>query len=164
MNEPLSDDFASLALDPALQQGAQALGYTQMTPVQAQSLPAILDGRDLIAQAPTGSGKTAAFGLGLLHRLDPAQTTVQALVLCPTRELADQIGKQLRKLAFAIPNMKLSILCGGMPLGPQLDSLAQHAPQVVVGTPGRIQELLRKRALDLKKLRTLVFDEADRML
>jgi ATP-dependent RNA helicase DbpA len=135
-----------------------------MTPVQAQSLPAILDGRDLIAQAPTGSGKTAAFGLGLLHRLDPAAGATQAVVLCPTRELADQVGKQLRRLAFAVPNLKLSILCGGMPLAPQLDSLAQHAPQVVVGTPGRLQELLRKRALDLSAVRTLVFDEADRML
>jgi ATP-independent RNA helicase DbpA len=163
MNEPLSDDFASLALDPALQQGVQALGYTKMTPVQAGSLPAILAGRDLIAQAPTGSGKTAAFGLGLLHRLDPSQGATQALVLCPTRELADQVGKQLRKLAFAIPNLKLSILCGGMPLGPQLASL-EHAPHVVVGTPGRIQELLRKRALNLSALRTLVLDEADRML
>lgn len=163
MNEPLSDDFASLSLDPALQQGVQALGYTKMTPVQAGSLPAILAGRDLIAQAPTGSGKTAAFGLGLLHRLDPAQGATQALVLCPTRELADQVGKQLRKLAFAIPNLKLSILCGGMPLAPQLASL-EHAPHVVVGTPGRIQELLRKRALNLAALRTLVFDEADRML
>jgi len=163
MNEPLSDDFASLSLDPALLQGVQALGYSKMTPVQAGSLPAILAGRDLIAQAPTGSGKTAAFGLGLLHRLDPAQGATQALVLCPTRELADQVGKQLRKLAFAIPNLKLSILCGGMPLAPQLASL-EHAPHVVVGTPGRIQELLRKRALNLSALRTLVFDEADRML
>jgi ATP-independent RNA helicase DbpA len=156
--------FDRLPLAPALLQGVQSLGYTQMTPVQAQSLPAILDGRDLIAQAPTGSGKTAAFGLGLLHRLDPAVGATQALVLCPTRELADQVGKQLRRLAFAVPNLKLSILCGGMPLAPQLDSLAQHAPQVVVGTPGRLQELLRKRALDLSAVRTLVFDEADRML
>ncbi|WP_342317129.1 ATP-dependent RNA helicase DbpA [Lysobacter sp. FW306-1B-D06B] len=156
--------FERLELAPALLQGVQTLGYTHMTPVQAASLPAILDGSDLIAQAPTGSGKTAAFGLGLLHRLDATRTETQALVLCPTRELADQVGKQLRKLAFAVPNLKLSILCGGTPLQPQLDSLAQHAPQVVVGTPGRIQELLRKRALDLKKLRTLVFDEADRML
>ncbi|UNK49259.1 ATP-dependent RNA helicase DbpA [Lysobacter sp. S4-A87] len=163
MNEKISDDFASLSLDPALLQGVQALGYTKMTPVQAGGLPAILAGRDLIAQAPTGSGKTAAFGLGLLHRLDPALGATQALVLCPTRELADQVGKQLRKLAFAIPNLKLSILCGGMPLGPQLASL-EHAPHVVVGTPGRIQELLRKRALNLSALRTLVFDEADRML
>ncbi len=164
MTELLSACFSSLSLSPSLMQGVAALGYEHMTPVQAHSLPAILDGRDLIAQAPTGSGKTAAFGLGLLHRLDPAAGGTQALVLCPTRELADQVGKQLRKLAFAIPNVKLSILCGGMALQPQLDSLAQHAPDIVVGTPGRIQELLRKRALDLSGLRTLVFDEADRML
>ncbi|MGO4781613.1 DEAD/DEAH box helicase, partial [Lysobacter sp. 2RAB21] len=84
-------------------------GYTVMTPVQARALPAILDGRDLIAQAPTGSGKTAAFGLGLLQALDPAAIRTQALVLCPTRELADQVGNQLRKLAFAIPNLKVSV-------------------------------------------------------
>jgi ATP-dependent RNA helicase DbpA len=155
--------FDSLPLPPALLQGVEALGYTGMTPIQAQSLPAILDGRDVIAQAPTGSGKTAAFGLGLLHRLDPAQVRTQALVLCPTRELADQVGKQLRKLAFAIPNLKVSVLCGGIPLGPQLASLA-HDPHVVVGTPGRIQELLRKKALHLGGVRTLVLDEADRML
>ncbi|QWF15640.1 ATP-dependent RNA helicase DbpA [Lysobacter capsici] len=155
--------FDSLALSPALLQGVAALGYTVMTPVQARALPAILEGRDLIAQAPTGSGKTAAFGLGLLQRLDPAAIRTQALVLCPTRELADQVGNQLRKLAFAIANLKVSVLCGGMPLGPQLASL-EHAPHVVVGTPGRLQELLRKKALKLDGVRTLVFDEADRML
>ena len=155
--------FDSLPLPPALLQGVEALGYTGMTPIQAQALPAILDGRDVIAQAPTGSGKTAAFGLGLLHRLDPALIRTQALVLCPTRELADQVGKQLRKLAFAIPNLKVSVLCGGIPLGPQLASLT-HDPHVVVGTPGRIQELMRKKALHLGGVRTLVLDEADRML
>jgi len=155
--------FDSLPLSPALLQGVEALGYKRMTPVQTQGLPAILEGRDLIAQAPTGSGKTAAFGLGLLHRLDPAIGRTQALVLCPTRELADQVGKQLRKLAFAIPNLKISVLCGGIPLGPQLASLA-HDPHVVVGTPGRIQELMRKKALHLGGVRTLVLDEADRML
>src|SRR5690606_29202174 len=133
--------FSTLALPPALLQGVEALGYEKLTAIQAQSLPAILDGRDLIAQAPTGSGKTAAFGLGLLHRLDPARIQTQALVLCPTRELADQVGRQLRKLALGIPNLKVSVLCGGMPLAPQLASLATHDPQVVVGTPGRIQEL-----------------------
>src|SRR5690606_31485532 len=112
--------FASLDLPATLLQGIDALGYQSMTPVQAQALPAILAGRDVIAQAPTGSGKTAAFGLGLLSRLDPARIQTQALVLCPTRELADQVGKQLRKLAIGIPNLKLSILCGGIPLGPQL--------------------------------------------
>lgn len=158
-----SNDFSALALAPALAQGLDALGYTSMTPIQAQALPAILDGRDVIAQAPTGSGKTAAFGLGLLHRIDASIVRTQALVLCPTRELADQVGKQLRKLATGIPNLKLSILCGGIPLGPQLASLA-HEPHVVVGTPGRIQELVQKQALSLSGVRTLVLDEADRML
>ncbi|MCD9047306.1 ATP-dependent RNA helicase DbpA [Luteimonas sp. MHLX1A] len=155
--------FNQLALSPALLQGVEALGYTSMTPVQAQALPAILEGRDVIAQAPTGSGKTAAFGLGLLARLDPARIKTQSLVLCPTRELADQVGKQLRRLAVGIPNLKVSILCGGIPLGPQLASLT-HDPHVVVGTPGRIQELVKKKALHLDGVRTLVLDEADRML
>ena len=156
--------FAGLALEPSLRAGLDALGYTTLTPIQAQSLPAILDRRDLIAQAPTGSGKTAAFGLGLLHHIDAGATRTQALVLCPTRELADQVGKQLRKLATGIANLKLSVLCGGIPLAPQLASLAQHAPQVVVGTPGRVLELVQKDALDLRGVRTLVLDEADRML
>jgi len=156
-------EFSALPLSPALRAGIDALGYTTMTPVQAQSLPIILEGRDLIAQAPTGSGKTAAFGLGLLHRLDPTVAQTQALVLCPTRELADQVGKQLRKLATGIANLKISILCGGIPLGPQLASLT-HEPHVVVGTPGRIQELMQKKALQPGAIRTLVLDEADRML
>ena len=117
MTQP-NDSFNSLSLSAGLQQGVEAAGYTQMTPIQAESLPAILTGRDVIAQAPTGSGKTAAFGLGLLHRLDPALIRTQALVLCPTRELADQVGKQLRKLATGIPNLKVLVLTGGMPLAP----------------------------------------------
>ncbi|HEV8694375.1 MAG TPA: DEAD/DEAH box helicase, partial [Lysobacter sp.] len=157
-------EFTDLPLNPTLFLGLDALGHVQMTPIQAQALPALLEGRDLIAQAPTGSGKTAAFGLALLHRLDPAQIQLQALVLCPTRELADQVSKHVRKLATGIANLKLLTLTGGMPLAPQLASLAQHAPHVVVGTPGRIQELLRKQALDLRRVRTLVLDEADRML
>ena len=158
-----TDSFNTLSLSSGLQQGVEAAGYTQMTPIQAESLPAILTGRDVIAQAPTGSGKTAAFGLGLLHRLDPVLIRTQALVLCPTRELADQVGKQLRKLATGIPNLKVLVLTGGMPLAPQLASLT-HDPHVVVGTPGRIQELMRKKALHLAGVLTLVLDEADRML
>ena len=157
-------DFKHLPLAPGLQQGVDALGYTQPTPIQAQSLPAILDGRDVIAQAPTGSGKTAAFGLGLLHRLDVATMRTQALVLCPTRELADQVAQQLRRLAVGLPNLKVLTLCGGLPLEPQIRSLEAHDPHVVVGTPGRIQELLRKKVLHLGGVRTLVLDEADRML
>ncbi|MBB6598699.1 ATP-dependent RNA helicase DbpA [Luteimonas sp. MC1825] len=155
--------FSTLSLPPALLLGVEALGYTAMTPVQAQSLPPILEGRDVIAQAPTGSGKTAAFGLGLLQRLDPTAVRTQALVLCPTRELAEQVGGQLRKLALGVPNVKVSVLCGGIPLAPQLASLA-HAPHVVVGTPGRIQELLRGDALQLGGVLGFVLDEADRML
>ena len=160
---PTPTRFSELALAPALHPGLDALGYTSLTPIQAHALPAILEDRDIIAQAPTGSGKTAAFGLGLLHGIDATATRTQALVLCPTRELADQVGKQLRKLATGIANLKLSVLCGGIPLAPQLASLA-HAPHVVVGTPGRVLELVQKDALDLRGVRTLVLDEADRML
>src|SRR5690606_9084337 len=156
-------DFAALPLPASLRPGLDALGYSVMTPVQAQALPPILERRDVIAQAPTGSGKTAAFGLGVLHAINPDAVRTQALVLCPTRELADQVGKQLRRLATGIPNLKLSVLCGGIPLGPQLASLG-HAPHVVVGTPGRIQELARRKALRLDGVGVLVLDEADRML
>jgi ATP-independent RNA helicase DbpA len=155
--------FSSIPLPPALHASLETLGYTVMTPVQAASLPAIIAGRDLIAQAPTGSGKTVAFGLGLLHRLDPAFVKPQALVLCPTRELADQVAKAIRRLAAGIPNLKVQLLTGGVALGPQLASLRKDS-HVVVGTPGRVQEMLKKQALSLAKVRTLVLDEADRML
>jgi len=150
-------------LGPPLLQGLDALGYATMTPIQAAALPPILAGSDVIAQARTGSGKTAAFGLGLLSRLDPALIRVQGLVLCPTRELADQVSNELRRLARFVPNIKVLTLCGGIPLRPQLASL-QHDPHLVVGSPGRIQELLAKGALKLDALQVLVLDEADRML
>ncbi|MDP1696740.1 MAG: ATP-dependent RNA helicase DbpA [Xanthomonadaceae bacterium] len=155
--------FATLELDPSLSHGLDALGYTEMTPVQAQGLPLILAGRDLIAQAPTGSGKTAAFGLGLLQRIDASNARVQALVLCPTRELADQVAKEIRKLATGIANLKVLLLTGGVSLRPQLASLGRP-PHLIVGTPGRVLELLKQQALKLGSVRTLVLDEADRML
>src|SRR4249919_4257030 len=142
-------DFSSLALPASLLQAVEALGYTDMTEIQVGSLPPMLDGKDVIAQAKTGSGKTAAFGLALLARLDAGQGRVQALVLCPTRELADQVSKELRRLARFIPNIKVLTLCGGIPLRPQLASLV-HEPHIVVGTPGRILELMQKDALKLK--------------
>jgi len=156
-------EFSALPLSAPLLKAVDALNYTRMTPVQAQSLPSILAGRDLIGQAPTGSGKTVAFGLGLLHHLDPELRRVQALVLCPTRELADQVAKEIRRLAAAIANLKVLILTGGVPLGPQLASLRKDS-HVVVGTPGRVQEMLRKKVLHFAHVRTLVLDEADRML
>jgi ATP-independent RNA helicase DbpA len=148
---------------PALRQSLNTLGYTMMTPVQALALPIAFEGRDLIAQAPTGSGKTVAFGLALLQRLDPSYVKPQALVLCPTRELADQVAREIRRLAAAIPNLKVLLLTGGVPLAPQLASLRKDS-HVVVGTPGRVQELIDTNALSLAKVRTFVLDEADRML
>jgi len=155
--------FSTLALKPALLASIETLGYTSMTPVQTQSLPPMLEGRDVIAQAQTGSGKTAAFGLSLLQTLDADTIRLQVLVLCPTRELADQVSKAIRKLAANIANVKLLTLCGGMPLGPQLASLT-HDPHIVVGTPGRVQEHLKRGSLHGGGIKVLVLDEADRML
>ncbi|MDD5276916.1 MAG: ATP-dependent RNA helicase DbpA [Methylovulum sp.] len=156
-------EFSSLPLTPALLDNIKSLGYTHLTPIQAETLPHILEGRDVIAQAKTGSGKTAAFGIGLLSLLDLSHFSVQALVICPTRELADQVTKELRRLARSTQNCKVLSLCGGVPFGPQLGSL-EHGVHIVVGTPGRLQEHLRKRSLHLDKLKVLVLDEADRML
>jgi ATP-independent RNA helicase DbpA len=155
--------FSSLKLSPEFLSNLQSLDYQVMTPIQAQGLPMILKGLDIQAQAKTGSGKTAAFGIGLLHKLDAQSYQTQALVLCPTRELADQVSKEIRRLARPIPNTKLLTLCGGNPLGPQLASL-EHHPHIVVGTPGRILKHLEKGSLKLDNLKTLVLDEADRML
>lgn len=155
--------FATLPLNKSMLQNLDSLGYSEMTPIQAHSLPPILAGSDVIAQAKTGSGKTAAFGIGLLSRLDVTSFRVQGLVLCPTRELADQVCKELRRLARFTDNIKILTLCGGVPFGPQLGSL-EHGAHIVVGTPGRILDHLRRGSLNLRSLRMLVLDEADRML
>ncbi|MEM6987557.1 MAG: ATP-dependent RNA helicase DbpA, partial [Pseudomonadota bacterium] len=156
-------DFRSLPLHRALLDNLVSLSYHAMTPVQAQSLPPMLDGRDVIAQAKTGSGKTAAFGLAVLQGLEPKRFRVQAMVLCPTRELADQVATEIRKLARALKNIKVLTLCGGMPFGPQVGSL-EHGVHIVVGTPGRVEKHLGKGTLALSGLTCLVLDEADRML
>lgn len=158
-----STDFSSLSLKPDLLKNLSSLGYESMTPIQALSLPAILSGEDVIGQGKTGSGKTLAFGLGLLQKLDVKTFRVQSIVLCPTRELADQIASELRRLARNIHNIKVLTLCGGIPFGPQISSL-EHGAHIVVGTPGRIEEHLRKKTFKFKFVTTLVLDEADRML
>ncbi|WP_206950970.1 ATP-dependent RNA helicase DbpA [Trinickia acidisoli] len=155
--------FSELALAPAVLANLAQLGYVAMTPIQAASLPVALAGHDLIAQAKTGSGKTAAFSLALLARLDARRFAVQAMVLCPTRELADQATQEIRRLARAEQNVKVLTLCGGTPMAPQTASL-QHGAHVVVGTPGRIMDHLARGSLDVSALNTLVLDEADRML
>ncbi|MDF3013706.1 MAG: dbpA, partial [Cellvibrio sp.] len=131
--------------------------------IQAQSLPLVLQGRDIIAQAKTGSGKTAAFGIALLEKLNVRFFGVQALVLCPTRELADQVAKEIRRLARLTHNVKVLTLCGGVSIGPQIGSLERGA-HIVVGTPGRIVDHIAKGTLKLDSVNQLVLDEADRML
>jgi ATP-dependent RNA helicase DbpA len=155
--------FSTLSLPPEQVSVLTALGLVNMTPVQQQSLPESLQGHDILAQAPTGSGKTIAFSLPLINNLKPRSFAVQALVLCPTRELAGQVADEIRRLAKFPGNIKVLTLCGGQPIGPQIGSLA-HGAHVIVGTPGRISDHLRKKTLDISQVSTLVLDEADRML
>jgi ATP-dependent RNA helicase DbpA len=156
-------DFSTLPLPPNVLANLQQLGYERMTPVQAATLPLALAGKDLIAQAKTGSGKTAAFALPLLASLNPRRFAVQGLVLCPTRELAEQVAQELRRLARAEDNIKIVMLTGGVPLRMQMASLA-HGAHAVVGTPGRVLDHLGRESFTLEALATLVLDEADRML
>lgn len=158
-----TSSFSALPISPAFLDTIASLGYSAMTPIQAACLPAVLDGRDLIAQAKTGSGKTAAFGIGVLNKLNPRFFGIQALVLCPTRELADQVAKELRRLARFADNVKILTLCGGVAMGPQIGSL-EHGAHIIVGTPGRLRDHLGRRTLDLSQVETLVLDEADRMV
>ncbi len=160
---PASNSFDALPLSAAARDNLRRLGYLEMTAIQAASLPAALQGRDLIAQAKTGSGKTAAFALALLAKLNTRRFAVQALVLCPTRELADQVTTEIRRLARAEDNIKVVTLVGGVPLRGQTASL-EHGAHVVVGTPGRVMDHLERGHLSLDALATLVLDEADRML
>ncbi|MGH8811478.1 MAG: ATP-dependent RNA helicase DbpA [Advenella sp.] len=155
--------FSTLPLSDAQQKNLAELGFQTMTPIQSASLPAVLEGRDVLAQAKTGSGKTLAFALGLLQRLNPAYFGCQALVLCPTRELAEQVAQEVRKLARALGNIKVLALYGGTALKPQAESL-QHGAHIVVGTPGRVLDLVDRDVLNLSAVKVLVLDEADRMI
>jgi ATP-independent RNA helicase DbpA len=132
-----SHSFATLNLHPDLLRNLESLGYRQPTEIQAQSLAPILAGQDVMAQGKTGSGKTAAFGLGVLQKIEAKKFTIRAMLLCPTRELADQVADEIRRLARRLPNIKVLTLCGGMNMGAQLSSLQQGA-HIIVGTPGRI--------------------------
>lgn len=159
----MTTSFKSLNLRSELIETLNSLNYTEMTPIQQQALPIVLEGKDVIGQGKTGSGKTATFTLGLLSNLNVKRFRVQTLVLCPTRELADQVAKEVRTLARGIHNIKVLTLCGGMPMGPQIGSL-EHGAHILVGTPGRILDHLSKGRINLAEMNTLVLDEADRML
>jgi len=155
--------FSKLALPDTMVKTLDSLGYKNMTAIQEASLPLIIQGDDVIAEAKTGSGKTAAFGIGLLNALDVKKFRVQSLVLCPTRELADQVAKELRRIARFQHNIKILMLTGGESFGKQLGSLS-HQAHIIVGTPGRVLKHLSKESLELSNLKILVLDEADRML
>ena len=155
--------FSTLSLAPAWLENLAQLGYTEMTPIQALALPAMLEGRDVLGQAATGTGKTAAFGLALLARITPRGDRPGALVLCPTRELAAQVAEELRRLARPLPHTRVLTLSGGTSVQRERASL-EHGVDVIVGTPGRVQDHVTRERLDLSGVRTLVLDEADRML
>ena len=155
--------FASLDIAPSQLKNLVLMGYEEMTDIQAASLPFALDGRDLIAQAKTGSGKTAAFGIPLLDNVNSLSLDVQGLVICPTRELSNQVAEELRRLAKYKSNIKIIVLGGGVSISEQTKSLKQGA-HVVVGTPGRLRDHLDKNNLSLNNIQTLVLDEGDRML
>lgn len=155
--------FAPLSLAPAWLANLEQLGYREMMPIQALALPAMLAGRDVLGQAATGTGKTAAFGLALLSRITPRAGRPGALVLCPTRELAAQVAEELRRLARPLPHLRVLTLTGGSSVQRERASL-QHGADVIVGTPGRVADHLQRERLDLSGIRTLVLDESDRML
>ncbi len=156
--------FSTLDLSPAILQVVQELGYESMTDIQAQTIPLLLKGKDLIGQSKTGSGKTAAFSIPMLEQLDLRnRRRIQGLILCPTRELCTQVAREIRKLGRKHPGLQVLILAGGAPIFTQLNSLSKGC-HIAVGTPGRILDHLSRRSLDLGGVNTLVLDEADRML
>ncbi|MCU7844592.1 MAG: DEAD/DEAH box helicase [Candidatus Thiodiazotropha sp. (ex Monitilora ramsayi)] len=156
-------EFSSLALAPEMLQAIREMGYETPTPIQAESIPPLLEGRDLLGQAQTGTGKTAAFALPLLSRLDCKQKLPQILVLAPTRELALQVAEAFKSYASHLSSFHVLPLYGGQSIGLQLRQLKRN-PQVIVGTPGRVMDHLRRNSLTLDNLSTLVLDEADEML
>ncbi len=159
----MTNSFKNLSLNPKILENLDSLGFASMTPIQELALPLILEGHDLIAQAKTGSGKTAAFGLGMLNKLNPTEKKLQSLVICPTRELAVQVAEELRRLARNIPNCKILVITGGVSESQQISSI-EHGGHILVGTPGRLLKFLKKGRIILDTIDFLVLDEADRML
>lgn len=150
-------------MPPSLLNILETLHFTQMTKIQEESIPAILEGRDILAQSKTGSGKTLAFGLPTVIRTDIANNKPQTLIITPTRELAEQVATELRKVAAYKANLKILTLYGGVPLRAQADSLEKGA-HILIGTPGRLKDHLGKDTLELNSIKTLILDEADKML
>ena len=155
--------FESFGLSEATMRAIHNKGYEVSTPVQAGCIPPMLAGKDVIAKAPTGTGKTMAFGIPIIERIDPESETVQAVILAPTRELAMQITEEMREVAVCHEGVRLVCLYGGQPIGKQINALKRR-PQIVVATPGRLSDHMKRRTVVLNEVSTVVLDEADRML
>ena len=155
--------FRDLGLSDAMLKALEAKGYGWPTTIQAESIPHFMQWRDVIAKAPTGTGKTFAFGIPMIEHIDAASDAVQGLILAPTRELAIQIGDELRSLLTYYQNIRVAVLYGGAGIGGQIKSL-ERKPQIVVATPGRLMDHYNRKTIRFDKIHTVVLDEADRML
>lgn len=158
------ENFKQLGIHPDFIKGLNELGITTPTPIQAEAIPLLLNNKtDLVAQAQTGTGKTAAYGLPLLQSIDAKQKVIQGLILCPTRELGQQIAKQLFKFTKYSDKIFTEAVYGGQPIDIQIGAL-KRPTHIVVATPGRLIELVKRKAVDLRKVKTIILDEADEML
>ena len=155
--------FDSFGLSEASMRAVRNKGYTISTPVQAGCIPPMMEGKDVIAKAPTGTGKTMAFGIPIIETIDRASEKVQAIILAPTRELAIQITDEMREVAVCHEGVRIVCLYGGQPIGKQIEALKRR-PQIVVATPGRLSDHMKRRTVVVKDVKTVVLDEADRML
>ncbi len=155
--------FDTLGLSPEIMRALEKKGYALSTPIQAGCIPPMLDWQDVTAKAPTGTGKTFAFGIPIIEHVDTDSDQVQAVILAPTRELAMQITAEMRELAQFKPGIRLVCLYGGQPIGKQIDALKKR-PQIVIATPGRLGDHLKRRTVRIDQAQTAVLDEADRML
>ena len=156
-------DIQELNVSPEIRGAVEAMGFEELTEIQEKAIPVLMEGHDVIAKAPTGTGKTCAFGIPLIEKLDPQARGPQGLVLCPTRELCTQISNDLRALSKFLEGVQVVSVYGGQPIGKQISALKQ-SPMVVVATPGRLLDHLSRRTVQLNNIRMVVLDEADEML
>jgi ATP-dependent RNA helicase DeaD len=155
--------FDELELSPSILRAVEEMGFEEMSPIQAKAIPVILEGKDIVGQAQTGTGKTAAFGIPLLMKIDPKNRNLQTIVLCPTRELAIQVAEEVRKLATFMHGIKILPVYGGQEISKQIRSL-KSGVQIIIGTPGRVMDHMRRRTVKFDHVNMVILDEADEML